>query len=226
MLFSSWPRLRRLSLACLAVLWPCARVRDAFWGRLLHIPGKMLLSHRSCPSPGCSGTVAVIITVQIGHCRCQHVLIGLSSNKTANVVKLLTWMQLYWYCKAYLVCLCHLPLELSRGALITVALRAGIAVTHGFVPVAEGATWAVAILFLEQGSATPGEGLLWAAVRMWLLGLLVVCHGHLSASSPVPLCLEHPNSSLALGLLVRSTYLLLFSPLWESQSPEGSLWGP
>lgn len=100
----------------------------------------MLLSHQSRTSLGCSGTVAVIITVQIGHCRCQHVLIGLSSNKTANVVKLLTWMQLYWYCRAYLVCLCHLPLELSRGALITVALGAGIAVTHGFVPVAEGAT--------------------------------------------------------------------------------------
>lgn len=85
--------------------------------------------------PGCSGTVAVIITVQIGHCKCQQVLIGLSSNETASVVNLLTWMQLYWYCRAYLVCLCHFPLELSRVALITVALRAGIAVTHGFVSV-------------------------------------------------------------------------------------------
>lgn len=100
----------------------------------------MLLFHQSHTSLGCSGTVAVIITVQIGHCECQQVLIGLSSNKTANVVKLLTRMQLYWNCRAYLQCLCHLPLKLSRGALITVALRAGIAVTHGFVPVAEGAT--------------------------------------------------------------------------------------
>lgn len=127
---------------------------------------------------------------QIGHCKCQQVLIGLSSNKTANVVKLLTWMQLYWYCRAYLVCLCHLPLELSRGELITVALRAGIAVTHGFVPVAEGATWTLVILFLEQGSANPGEGLRWAVVRMWLLGLLMVCHRLLPASFPVPVCLE------------------------------------
>lgn len=164
-LFSAWPRLRRPPVAHLAVLWLCARIRDVFWG-MWNNPGKIFLSHRSHTSLGCSGTVAVIITVQIGHCKCQQVLIGLSSNKTANVVKLLTWMQLYWYCRAYLVRLCHLPLELSRGALITVAFRAGIAVTHAFVPVAGGATWTLATLFLEQGSASPEDGLLWAMVRM------------------------------------------------------------
>lgn len=200
------------------MLCPCARIKGVFWGRLLNTPGKMLLSHRSCSSPSCSGTVAVIITVQTGHCKCQQVLIGLSSNKTANVVKLPTWMQLYWYCSAYLVRLCHLPLELSHGALITVALHAGIAVTHRFVPVVGRATWAVATHFLEQGSTTPGEGLLWAGVRMWLLGLLVVCHRCLSASSPAPVCLEHPDNSLAMGLLARSTCLVLFSPPWPRKS--------
>lgn len=133
-----------------------------FGGDCFNTPGKMLLSHRSCASLGCSATVAVIIAIQTGHYKCQQVLISLSSNKTANVVKLLTWMQLYWYCSAYLVCLRHLPLELSHGVLIRAALRAGIAVTHGLVP--EGAAWAVGTCFLEQGSTAPGEGLLWAGI--------------------------------------------------------------
>lgn len=90
-----------------------------------------------------------LIAIQTGHCKCQQVLISLSSNKTANAVELLTWRQLYWYCSAYLVCLRHLPLELSHGALIRSALCAGIAVTHGFVPAAGEAVWAV-------GTMVPG----------------------------------------------------------------------
>lgn len=70
-------------------------------------------------------------------------------------------MQLYWYCSAYLVCLRHLPLELSHGVLIRAALCAGIAVTHGFVPASERAAWTVGTCFLERGSTAPGEGLLW-----------------------------------------------------------------
>lgn len=124
----------------------------------------MLLSHRSCASLGCSATVAVIIAIQTGHYKCQQVLISPSSNKTANVVKLLTWMQLYWYYSAYLVCLPHLPSELSHGVLIRAALPAGITVTHGFVPAAEGAAWTVDTCFLEQGRTAPGEGLLWARI--------------------------------------------------------------
>lgn len=69
-------------------------------------------------------------------------------------------MQLYWYCNAYLVCLCHLPLELSHGMLIRASFCAGITVTHGFVLAAEGDTWAVGMCFLEHGSAASREGLL------------------------------------------------------------------
>lgn len=218
MLISAWPRLRRPPLALLAVLWPCARIRDDFWGRLFHTLGRMLLSHWSHTSPGCSGTVAVIITVQIGHCKCQQVLIGLSSNKTANVVKLLTWMQLYWYCRAYLVMSLSPPFGAVPWRIDNSCTPCRDCTDSWLCTCGWRSHMNLAALFLEQGSATPGAGLLWAAVRMWLLGLLVVCHGHLSASSPVPLCLEHPSISLALGLLVRSTCLVLFSPPWMRRS--------
>lgn len=122
-LFSAWPKLMRPPSAHLAVLWLCARRSDGFWGRLFNSTGKMLLSHQSCTSLGCSATAAVFIAIQTGHCKCQQILISPSRNKTANVVKLLMWMQLYWNCSAYLVCLCHVPLELSHGTLIRAALR-------------------------------------------------------------------------------------------------------
>lgn len=131
--------------------------------------GGRLLAKCSIPTETVPPWVALplelsLISTQTGHCKCQQVLISLSSNKTANAVELLTWRQLYWYCSAYLVCLRHLPLELSHGVLIRAVLCARIAVTHGFVPGAEEAAWAVGTWFLEPGSATPGEGLLWAGV--------------------------------------------------------------
>lgn len=44
-LISAWPRPRRPPSAHLAVLWPCARIIDVFWGRLFNTPGKILLFH-------------------------------------------------------------------------------------------------------------------------------------------------------------------------------------
>lgn len=95
-------------------------------------------------------------------------------------------MQLYWYCSAYLVCLRHLPFELSRGALIRAALRAGIAVTHGLVPAAEGVAWALGMCFLEQGSTAPGEGQLWAGISNVAAGAISGAPWLLLVSLPCP----------------------------------------
>lgn len=71
----------------------------------LHLPA--LLCHRSCHSRHSDRTLQVPAS---------------PSNKTTDVVKRLTWMQFYWSCRAYLVCLSHLPLELPHCMSIRASL--------------------------------------------------------------------------------------------------------